>query len=450
MKTQIKTGFGRVCINPPLNTPITGYFYERRAKGILDDIYTSCVAISDGKKKALIISAETLELSTEQCNGYRENLSRECEVDVNAIFINCSHTHTGAQVGDTGGLGTGTSCPEYEAQFIDAMIEASRMALADLSPSKLSSATGKAENISFVRRYRMKDGGVQTNPGVLNPGIDHPLGNADDTVRLLKIEREAKDDIYVVCFGTHADTVGGDYISADWPGVVRDTLENALDGVKCIFLTGAQGDVNHINTAPTEADRCGLDYNTFDGVPRGYGHAKHMGRVVAGAVLAMCGKTYAIKDGEIKVGLKEITVPANKENEREKEARVLLELYNSGRADELPYKAMELTTAVAEANRIVDLVNGPDSFSFVLSAISIGDFALVGIPGELFVEIGQRAERESAFKSTFVCCLTNGGDCYFPTSKAYDEGGYESRSSKLKKGVDDIVVDGIRELFASL
>ena len=450
MKNQISTGFGRVCIDPPLNTPITGYFYERRAKGILDDIYMSAVAIFDGKSKALVISAETLELSTEQCNLYRERLSTECGVDINAIFINCSHTHTGAQVGNTGGLGTGTSSPEYEAQFVEAMIEASKLALLDLSPSKLSYATGKAEGISFVRRYRMKDGGVQTNPGVLNSEIDHPLGEADDTVRLLKIEREGRDDIYIVCFGTHADTVGGDYISADWPGFVRTTVENAICGVKCLFLTGAQGDVNHINTKPTEADRCGLEYDTFDGVPRGYEHAKHMGRVVAGAVISICGKALPIESGEIKVGLREIIVPSNKDNAREAEARKLLNIYNSGRADELPYKAMELTTAVAEANRIVDLVNGPDSFSFVLSAISIGDFALVGIPGELFVEIGRRAERESIFKSTFVCCLTNGGDCYFPTSKAYDEGGYEARSSKLKKGVDDIVVCGIKELFKSL
>ena len=330
------------------------------------------------------------------------------------------------------------------------MIEAARLAISDLAPSKLSFAKGEAKNISFVRRYRMKDGGVQTNPGVLNPDIDHALGVADDTVRLLKIERDGNDDIYVVCFGTHADTVGGDYISADWPGFVRDTLESALDGVRCLFLTGAQGDVNHINTAPTEADRCGLDYDTFDGVPRGYEHAKHMGRVVAGAVLAICTKTVAVKDGKIKVGLREITVPSNKDNAREREARRLLDMYNSGRADELPYKAMELTTAVAEANRIGDLLDGPESFSFVLSAISIGDFVLVGIPGELFVEIGQRAERESRFKSTFVCCLTNGGDCYFPTSRAYDEGGYEARSSKLKKGVDNIVVDGIKELLNTL
>ncbi|MBQ7363887.1 MAG: hypothetical protein IJW48_05520 [Clostridia bacterium] len=447
---NIKAGFGRVCINPPMGTPIIGYFMKRRTKGILDDIYTSAVAISDGETNALVISAETLELSTEQCIMYRGAISEKTGVHPDAIFINCSHTHTGAQPGSVSALGTGTSCPEYEVQLGDAMIAASEMALADLSPAKLSYGEGKAENISFIRRYRMKDGGVQTNPGVNNSNIDHPLGTPNDKVQLLKLEREGRDDIYVVCFGTHADTVGGELISADWPGFVRSTVEGAVPGVKCLFLTGSQGDVNHINTAPTDNDRVGLDYDSFDGVPRGYEHAKHMGRVVAGAVLGICGKTLPVKENDIKFGVKSIDIPAHKENHREKEAMALLELYNNGRQDEIPFKAMELTTAVAEANRIVKMVTGPDSFPFVLSAISVGDFALVGIPGELFVEIGRRVERESVFGATFVCCLTNGGDCYFPTESAYDEGGYEARSSKLDRSAENIVVNGIKELFSEL
>ena len=46
-----------------------------------------------------------------------------------------------------------------------------------------------------------------------------------------------------------------------------------------------------------------------------------------------------------------------------------------------------------------------------------------------------------------VCCLTNGGDSYFPTSSAYDEGGYEARTSRLKKGGDKILIDGMLELL---
>lgn len=449
MKT-IMAGFGRVCINPPINTPINGYYQKRFAKGILDNIYTSAVAFFDGKNKALVISAETIELSTEQCNKYRTDISLATGVDKDAIFINCSHTHTGAQAGSVADLGTGTSSPEYEAQLGNAITEASERALLDMTPAKLSYAKGEAKNISFIRRYRMKDGGVQTNPGVNNPDIDSPLGTPNEEVQLLLVRRDGAGDIYIVCFGTHADTVGGEYISADWPGFVRSTVEEAVPGAKCLFLTGAQGDVNHINPFPTECDKKGLDYDSFDGVPRGYEYAKHMGRVVAGAVVSIAGKTRDINIEKIRFETKEIFVPAHKENSREAEARAILELYNGGRADELPYKAMELTTVVAEANRIIDMLTAPEGFSFVLSAISIGDFALVGIPGELFVEIGRRIESESVFDATFVCCLTNGGDCYFPTASAYDEGGYEARSSKLDRSVEEIVVNGIKGLFSEL
>lgn len=441
------TGYGRVCINPPLGTPIVGYFMVRRTKGFLDDIYTNAVAVEYNGTRALLISAETLELSTAQCNKYRAIISEKTGVDAGAIFINCTHTHTGAQPGSVSALGTGATCPEYEVQLGEAMLEASKLAIADLKPSSLSYAKGEAKNISFIRRYRMKDGGVQTNPGVDNPNIDHALGTPNEAVQLVKAEREGADDIYIVCFGTHADTVGGEYISGDWPGFVVSTIEGAIEGSKCLFLTGAQGDVNHINTAPTAADRRGLDYDSFDGVPRGYEHAKHMGRAVAGAVLEIAGKTVDLKPADIKFGIKEIDIPAHKENHREAEARGILELYNSGRVDELPYKAMELTTVVAEANRIVAMLNGPETFPFVLSAISMGDLVLLGIPGELFVELGRRVERESVFDATLVCCLTNGGDCYFPTASAYDEGGYEARSSKLDRSVEEIVVNGVKELF---
>jgi len=108
---------------------------------------------------------------------------------------------------------------------------------------------------------------------------------------------------------------------------------------------------------------------------------------------------------------------------------------------------MELTTVIAEACRIVKLENGPEGYTFKLFNLRLGELSFVGIPGELFVEVGRRAEAASPAKATLVLCLTNGGDCYFPTSSAYDEGGYEARSSVLKKGVDNIVINTLKELY---
>ncbi len=80
---------------------------------------------------------------------------------------------------------------------------------------------------------------------------------------------------------------------------MRTTFEKTLDGVKCMFMTGTQGDVNHINPNPTEGQMKGT-FIDFDSVPRGYEHTKHMGRAVAGAVLQICDKTEPARVGKVK------------------------------------------------------------------------------------------------------------------------------------------------------
>jgi hypothetical protein len=228
---------------------------------------------------------------------------------------------------------------------------------------------------------------------------------------------------------------------------VRDTVEKVLDNAKCIFLLGSQGDVNHINVSPSAGERRGLVYDSFDGVPRGYEHAIHIGRKIAGIAIGIYGKAEPFVSDKLSFDHKRISIPSNQDNSKLETAKKIKELYDLGRASELPYKDMELTTVVAEAVRICELENGPESFDFVLSALKIGELVFAGLPGECFTEIGKRIEKCSPEKHTLVCCLTNGGDSYFPTSSAYDEGGYESRTSMLKKGGDDIIVNGMSTLL---
>ena len=444
----MKTGFSRLCITPPLGTAISGYYEDRNVKGVLDDLYVHVIAFDDGEKKAAIVSLDLLMISSKKCDEYRKAISEKSGIDMSSLFVSCTHTHTGPLTEKDFASGKEND-KDYEHFMITQMCDAVCYALRDLAESKFSFALGKAENISFIRRYRMKNGNVQTNPGVGNPDIDHALGTPNETVKLLKIERENADDIYIVNFGTHSDTVGGEYISADYPGFVRSTVEKALDNVKCVFLTGAQGNVNHVKTNPTIGDRQGM-FDDFDGVPRGYDHAKHMGRVIAGAVLQICGKTTPLSADRLNIAETVITIPANSDNDRYEEALRIVKLHEEGRDNELPYEKMELTTVVAEANRICVLKDGPESFSFTLTCMSLGDVALAGLPGEPFVEIGLDIEKASPFAETFVCCLTNGGDSYFPASSAYDEGGYEARTSQLRKGGDKIIVDGMKKVLTEL
>lgn len=444
----MKTGFSKICINPPYGSPICGYYEERLTKGILDDIFVRAIAFDDGKNKAVIIALDLVGFAQNYFDAMKASICEAVELDKDAIFINCSHTHTGPLVGKDFASDKKSSAA-YDEFLISAVRDAAVYALNDLKESTFSTAKSKAENISFVRRYRMKDGTVATNPGVKNPNIDYVLDTPNETVKLVKIKRECAEDIFIVNFGTHPDSVGGEYISADYIGYVCNIIESAVPNTRCMFLQGVQGDVNHVNVNPTEGESA-ISKIDFDSVPRGIRHAEHMGRVIAGAVLSVCSVTEEIKADSISFNTKKIDLPSHQENDRLEEAKRIYELYETGRTDELPFKEMALTTAVAEATRIIRLQNGPASFPFFLSAIKIGELVFAGIGGEPFTQIGNRICENSPFKETILCCLTNSEGGYIPTTKAYSEGGYEAKSSSLKPGSDDLMVCGMTELLSNL
>ena len=444
----MKTGFAKKCITPPLGTPIVGYYNQRLTQGVHDDLFVRCIAFDDGEKKALCIALDLCLLSTERYNEYKEMLFADTQIPADAIFITCSHTHTGPLTGKDFASDLCVS-DEYLNILKMNIRDAALYALKDLKESEFFEAETKAEGVSFCRRYRMKDGTTRTNPGVGNPDIDYALAQPNETVKLLKIVREGAKDIYVVNFGTHPDSVGGDLISADYPGYVCSTLENALGDINCVFLQGPQGDVNHINPNPSEGEKV-ISVIDFDSVPRGIEHAKHMGRIIAGAVLSVCTVATPIESGKIRFNSRILDLPTHQENDKLESAREICKLYDEGRTEELPFKEMELTTEVARARRIVALENGPYSIPLQISAISFGSFVFGGFAGEPFTEIGNRVCEASPFATTILCCLTNSSGSYVPTTKAYAEGGYEAATSRLKPGADDMLVEGMLELLKTV
>jgi len=444
----MKTGFSKVCINPPYGAPIVGYYEPRFTKGILDDLYVRATAFDDGENRAVVIAVDLCELAQNYFDSMKKAISEALGISQDAVFINCSHTHTGPLVGKDFASDKKSS-EVYDEFLISCVRDAAVYAFDDLKDTEIETASAQAKNVSFIRRYRMKDGSVATNPGVNNENIDHALGTPNETVKLIKLVREGADDIFIVNFGTHPDSVGGEYISADYMGYVCRIIESSVENTKCMFLLAPQGDVNHVNVNPTKGESA-ISKIDFDSVPRSIKLAEHMGRVIAGAVLSVCSVTEKIKADKISFASGKVSFPSHKENDRLDEMRKIHELYETGRASELPYKEMALTTAVAEAERIIKLENGPDFFDFYLSAIKVGDLVFAGIGGEPFTEIGNRICNASPFETTVLCCLTNSSGGYIPTKTAYEEGGYEAKSSALKPGCDDILVEGMTQLLKDI
>ena len=395
---KFKTGFARVDITPPLGIPVVGYFEERFARKVLDPLEANALAVSDGENTAVLIAADLLGIEgTAFSSALRSRIASSAGILENAVFLHCTHTHTGpgAGVADEGRCHLFDGTDEYNERLAESLGNVAKMAIADMSAASMAYARAEAKRISFVRRYRMKDGSIRTNPGVNNPDIDSPLGSPDETVQMIRIRREGKGDIAVLNFATHPDVVGGEVISGDWPAFARRTFERAESGVSCIFFNGAQGDVNHVCIDPRPGEREGLSPD-FDDVDRGYEHALHMGRAVAAAALSVWGKCVPLPSGRVRFDVKNVSVPSQRPSLEElPQARRFVALHSEGRDEEIPFSGMELTTVVAEAGRMFSLENGPDFFEMPVSAVSIGDsLAFAGVPGEPFTEIGRGVARE--------------------------------------------------------
>lgn len=451
---QLKVGFGRTNITPPMDISIGGYYIPRYADGVLDELEANAMAVAYGDTRAVLIAIDHLGLNSWLCDRFRDALVEGTGLPRECIFLSCTHTHTAPFFEDYIDF---FDDPEHEelnrahtAYACRKIVDAARFALADLSPAKMGYGIGQAPNVAFVRRFRMKDGSLRTNPGVNNPDILHPIGEVDERVSVVRFDREGKDTVLFVNFANHPDVVGGNKISADWPGLTRATVEKALDNVKCLVFNGCQGDVNHVNVHPKKGDFNDM-FMDFDDVSRGYGHARYIARVITGGVLQTFDKVEYVDVDKLACREIVIKLPSQMPDKKDlPEAHRINDLHNAGRDDEIGLEGMLLTTAVAEAGRMVRLENGPEFFTLTLSGIALGPVAFIGIAGEPFNAIGRAIKDTEGYGLIIPTCCTNGYEGYFPTQEAYDEGGYEAKSSPFASGVAERLISAAKEMLKEM
>ncbi len=442
---DFQAGFAREVINPKDGTEMSGYMFPRYSEGILDDLELNTVALTDGHKTVILMAYDSILLQTPAAESIRKAVAEACKLPVISVFVSATHSHTSPTT-EAGKVGT----DEYLRMLTEKSVASAKAAVSDMKPARMGFRESKAENIAFIRRFRMKDGSARTNPGTGNPDIDHPLGEVDERLNVIRFDRENGDTILLMNFGNHPDTIGGSKISADWPGHLRRTLEKTLDGVKCIFFNGAEGDVNHINVNAKDGDMNGLQRD-FDDVDRGYEHSRHMGRTMAGAVLSVYDKVHYRDVSSIDIREKDVLVPANLPEPSE--LPLAEKYYNAhlqGHDEQIPFTGMELTTAIADARRKVQLKDGPEAFPIKLTFLRIGSLMFVGFQGEPFTGIGRAVKETGLYEMVLPVCICNGWIGYFPMMDSYREGGYEACSSKFKAGTAELLIAEAKKMMKEM
>lgn len=443
------TGYQEITINPPLGIGISGYYVPRFAKGFLDDIKASVLTLSCDGESIAIISIDACMLDTPLVQRYCLAIERETGLSKDRIFLTNTHTHTGPLFTQTDMFDAPIETIQEYADFVEKKLcHAVKDALADLAPTQMGYAIGYApERVAYIRRYRMKDGSTMTCPPIDDPDIVEPIGTLDQRVNVLRFDRLGNKPLVLVNYGLHVDTIGGELLSADWVYWMKKTLNAALDGVDCMFICGAQGDVGSTNVHPDSAAMNDTEIS-FDNEMKSPGMARFVGRALAGTVLQVYDKVFYRPIDKISMVTKVVPVKLNvPDPEQVPLAKHYKLLHETDRDHEIPYTAMELTTAVAEALRICKYENSPEYLELSMLGLQIGPVALVGIPGEPFTQVGVEIKKNENFELVMPCGLTNGYEGYFPVKEAYDEGGYEARASCYKSGVAETIVTAAKEML---
>lgn len=427
---MLKAGFARVDITPPLDTPLHGYYRERFADGVLDPLELNCVALSDGENTAVIITADLLYVTEMAATPLRQLISQKTGLDETAIFLQGLHQHTSCRVGGRIGVAPGLTDREYLSVLERKYCDVARMAIDDMCEAYAGVAQEEtSEPISFIRRFRMKDGTTKTNPSKqLIDEIVEPAGKADNTVRLVRFKREGKPDIALVNFHTHPDVIGGNKFSADWPGFVRRYTEKDIEDCHCILMNGPQGDTNHIDV-----------YNRRTG----YEHSAFMGRVIANSVVNLWNKTEVIDTEGVKSDIQMVYIPTNTDGlDRVEECQKLMDDYYAKRLDFSPN-----LDQLGEWGRIAKMYNVPLFSKVPVSCVKVGKLAFIGWAGEPFTEYSYKARECVPDKYVVACCLINGGEGYLPSQEAFDEGGYEARSSLFCNVATELLQNKAKEML---
>lgn len=432
-------GFHCMTVRPPLGIDVPGYFSPRYADGFINDLHLRAVAFTCGDKKAIIFSCEAVGIRANAFNVIKKKIAERCDMDENAVYINCVHSHTSYRITLPGAEGKDENDHIFKMRLQQQFADCAQFAFEDLKPCTVKIASGEAKGVGFIRRYRMKDGSCKTNPAIGDPNIASFEGIQDNSLQLIRIIREGAKEILIPAFGTHADVIGGSKFCTDWPGFLVEALQGAFGGeVEAMFLLKAEGDSNQVNAfLPKGTLRKGMDIS------------KRMARILAGEALKIYDSAVEVPSNKIAAFTKDIMIGKNAYDPADvptAEAVRKTYLEKGNAAPELK----EFKMGVPEALRIIANLSRPEFFELRMHALQIGNIAFVGIPGEPFTSIGRAITEASNMDMTIVTACTNGHQGYYPDYSAFAEDGYESKWTPFASNCGEILINGGNDMIKQM
>jgi len=447
-QAELKGGMAQMNITPPIGGRLAGHFYEILSTGIHDSLWAKAVVLQQGKEKFAFVFCDLIGLTLNISTNARSLASAKTGIPVKNILIAAVHSHTGplfygfqhTYFHKKALVAKGDDPHEkidYSTLLINQIVKAIVKANENINPIQIEAGIGEQQEVSFNRRFYMKDGKVLFNPGALNPDIVRPAGPVDPEVGILMI-RNLKSKKYeggLTVFAMHADCTGGTEISADYPYYLEQTLKSKF-GTNFIsaFAIGTCGDINHINVKKNEPI-----YSASN--------SKRIGSTLGQTVLNEVAKLKVIRNPSLALISTKIALPLQvpTENQIDSAKMIINKLYEvRASGDYLKRAGGESGDFLkrVEMSKYISLQNRKRNVQAEVQVFRVdSETAIVGLPGEIFVELGLAIKKRSPFKNTIIITVCNNRISYIPTRKAFREGSYEVTNAVIKPSAGEMLVE---------
>jgi hypothetical protein len=274
--------------------------------------------------------------------------------------------------------------------------------------------TGYGETlIGHNRRQVQLDGTVRMLWRNATKIPTHPV---DPTVGVLRVDdASGKPMAVLVNYSCHPVVFGPDNLrySADYPGAMAQYVEDQFDKSPiCFFLQGAPGDINpYFDKTPLQEDADRLMKETGEQL------GQEAVRVARGIT------TRAPAKPSLKYSLDTMNFDLR---------------WDAGKIMPEIEKRADARTAGYYRRSLVSPVSCP-----VMALLINDEIALMGMPGEPFVEFGINFRERAPVPDAFFVGYANGYYGYFPPLRAAVEGGYgaDSLTTRTEVGAGEAMVN---------
>ena len=438
---KLTAGVAVIDITPPLSYRMSGYFHERLSTGTSNPLRAKAIVLCQGDERAALVFCDIIGLSLDVTSRARRQAAEKTGIPAANILIAATHTHTGPlyfgalrkHFHDLAVARYGSDPCEkvdYPSELVAKLVKVITEADAAAKPVRLEAGVAEQQGLSFNRRFHMKNGTVRFNPGILNPDIIRVAGPIDPEVGIVFFNEVGSDNAAaaLVNFTLHLDTVGGTKYAADYPFYLEQSLrERYGKEFVLLFGTGTCGDINHIDV--TKKQRLKTDY---------------IGKTLAETVMAGAASLKAVAEPALAVRSEIVQAPLQRYGP--KEVAWARENIKKVGTRELSFlKQVEAYKILA-----VEMRRG-ETMPIEVQVFRLArGVAVVGLPGEVFVDLGLAIKRASPFPTTLVIELCQDAPGYVPTKKAFAEGSYETVNSRIAPGGGEMMVEAAVRLLKAL